>query len=128
MLLKTRQSLRGSTPSDVHCTLYLQVSTVDCSPMEAWRAASGGADRCIKVWDLRNGYCVASSPYHSACSTLRFMVEGTQIVSGHMDGTLRFYDIRLGKVVHELTGLHNGPITSVSVAHLGGGLPDLALS
>eukprot|EP00884_Botryococcus_braunii_P018248 jgi/Botrbrau1/5106/Bobra.0128s0017.1 len=108
---RVRHTLTGHTS---------KVSTVDASPLEVSRAASGGADRCVKVWDLRNGYCVATSPYHSACSTLRFTVDGSQIVSGHLDGTLRFWDVRIGKVVHELTGLHNGNITSVAVGHRGG--------
>jgi autophagy-related protein 16-1 len=75
------------------------------------------------MWDLRNGYCVATSPYHSACSTLRFTVDGALVVSGHLDGTLRFWDVRMGKVAHELTGLHTANITSVAIGRNGGWSP-----
>ena len=32
-----------------------QVSCVDCSPTDAARALSAGADRCVKLWDLARG-------------------------------------------------------------------------
>ncbi|CAG8487065.1 8467_t:CDS:2 [Racocetra fulgida] len=41
---------------------------------------------------------------------------GTTLVSGHLDNNLRFWDVRSGKDIKELTGIHLGQITSVSVS------------
>lgn len=40
----------------------------------------------------------------------------TTLVSGHLDNNLRFWDVRSGKDIKELTGIHLGQITSVSVS------------
>ncbi len=37
------------------------------------------------------------------------------VVSGHFDGTLRFWDLRSARLANEVTGLHTQQITSVAV-------------
>ena len=44
-------------------------------------------------------------------------------VSGHFDGTLRFWDLRSAKLANEVTGLHTQQITSVSIG-IRSGKPD----
>jgi len=38
------------------------------------------------------------------------------LASGHLDNNLRFWDVRSGKDIKEMTGIHLGQITSVSVS------------
>src|SRR5437764_12312793 len=40
----------------------------------------------------------------------------TTLVSGHMDNNLRFWDARSGKNIKEMSDIHMGQITSVSVS------------
>lgn len=91
----------------------LQVSSVDCSPSSSLRAVSSGTDRTIKVWDLNKGYCLRTIMCHSSCNSVRCTRDEHIICSGHFDGTLRFWDIRNGKMANEVTGLHTQQICSV---------------
>jgi WD40 repeat protein len=47
-------------------------------------------------------------------------MDSTMVVSGHFDGTLRFWDLRSGKLSNEVTGLHTQQITSVAVGSRSG--------
>lgn len=94
---------------------FLQVSSVDCSPSNSLRAVSSGTDRCIKVWDLNKGFCVRTIICHSSCNSVRCTRDEHIICSGHFDGTLRFWDIRSGKMANEVTGLHTQQICSIQI-------------
>jgi autophagy-related protein 16 len=39
-----------------------------------------------------------------------------RIISGHVDNSVRFWDAKTGDCVKEITGIHAGQITSVSVS------------
>jgi autophagy-related protein 16-1 len=97
-----------------------QATTVDASPMDAKLVASGGADRCVRLWDLGRGICRQTIMCHSSCNSLAITMDGNLIVSGHFDGMLRFWDVRKAKIFHEVSGLHGQQITSVSAGLLGG--------
>ena len=111
-------SLCDSIPP-CHCSKFslssLQVSSVDCSPSNSLRAVSSGTDRCIKVWDLNKGFCVRTIICHSSCNSVRCTRDEHIICSGHFDGTLRFWDIRSGKMANEVTGLHTQQICSIQI-------------
>lgn len=95
--------------------MALQVSSVDCSRSTATRAVSSGTDRCIKVWDLHKGFCTRTVICHSSCNSVRCTRDEHIICSGHFDGTLRFWDLRNGKMANEVTGLHTQQICSVQI-------------
>lgn len=69
----------------------------------------------VQVWDLGRGFCTSTLICHSSVNSVRVAVDGTAIVSGHFDGTLRFWDLRTGKLANEVAGLHTQQITSVSI-------------
>jgi len=70
---------------------------------------------CVQVWDLARGFCTNTLPCHSSVNAVRITADSTMVVSGHFDGTLRFWDLRSAKLANEVTGLHTQQITSVAV-------------
>ena len=88
---------------------------MDCSPSDAHRAVSSGAERCIKVWDLARGFCLRNIMVMSLCNSVRLSFDGSVICSGHYDGTLRFWDMRSYKQANEVTGLHTQQICSLQL-------------
>ena len=67
------------------------------------------------MWDLGRGFCTNTLPCHSSVNAVRATADGTMVVSGHFDGTLRFWDLRSARLANEVTGLHTQQITSVAV-------------
>jgi WD40 repeat protein len=65
------------------------------------------------------GLSVKSLMCASSCGALCMTVDGNIVVSGHFDGTLRFWDVRKGDIVHEVEGLHSLQMTSVVLSPSG---------
>lgn len=42
--------------------------------------------------------------------------DGQTLISGHLDNNIRLWDARTGSGIKELTGIHSGQITSVSMS------------
>ena len=78
---------------------------------------------CLQVWDLSRGFQVNTFLQPSSVNAVRLTMDGTMAVSGHFDGTLRFWDLRSAKLANEVTGLHTQQITSVSIG-IRSGMPD----
>ncbi|KAG5192957.1 WD40-repeat-containing domain protein [Tribonema minus] len=80
--------------------------------------ATGSHDCSIKVWDLERQW--SSTPQlMRAPSKVNALDSGaggsgdSTLVSGHFDGSLRFWDPRAAAKMHTITGLHSDQITSV---------------
>uniref|UniRef100_A0A7S2AAH2 Autophagy-related protein 16 domain-containing protein n=1 Tax=Trieres chinensis TaxID=1514140 RepID=A0A7S2AAH2_TRICV len=76
---------------------------------------TGSADRSLKVWDIsRSTYRQTTTMRHSSTSnSLDVSNDAVTVVSGHMDGGLRFWDMRTADRTADISSLHEGGITSV---------------
>jgi autophagy-related protein 16-1 len=76
---------------------------------------SSGYDRKIKLWELAKGLVTGTMDCSSSCNDAAITRDGAQIISAHLDASIRFWDVRTAQFAHELSGVHSQPITSVLV-------------
>ncbi|CAJ2644490.1 protein tipD-like [Trifolium pratense] len=95
-----------------------KVCAVDVSKVSSRHVISAAYDRTIKVWDLLKGYCINTIIFHSNCNALCFSTDGQTIFSGHVDGNLRLWDIKTGKLLSEVAA-HSLAVTSISLSRNG---------
>jgi autophagy-related protein 16-1 len=76
---------------------------------------TGSADRSMKIWDIsRNTYRQTTTLRHSStCQTIDVASDSFTTVSGHLDGGLRFWDVRTGDRSADMENVHEGGITFV---------------
>eukprot|EP00877_Chromochloris_zofingiensis_P007605 jgi/Chrzof1/3098/Cz12g11190.t1 len=76
---------------------------------------SAGYDQCVRVWDCRSR---SQDPIQTMCAfkddVMSVTVQGAEIIAGSVDGTVRRFDIRRGRVYTD--DLHH-PVTHVAVSH-----------
>ncbi|KAK9787622.1 hypothetical protein WJX73_001530 [Symbiochloris irregularis] len=92
-----------------------KVFSVACSPADARAAASSGQERFVRLWDLHRGISSQSKGFTSTVYSLKYNLEGSMVICGHHNGTLRFWDFRDNKLANEVAGLHTQQICSVAV-------------
>ncbi|KAI3512852.1 hypothetical protein L1887_20173 [Cichorium endivia] len=95
-----------------------KVCAVDISRISNRHVASSAYDRTIKIWDLSKGYCVNTIIFPSNCNTLSFTPDGQTICSGHMDGHLRLWDMKSGRLLSEVAA-HSHAVTSICLSRNG---------
>ncbi|KAF8408343.1 hypothetical protein HHK36_007492 [Tetracentron sinense] len=106
---RVRHTLTGHTD---------KVCAVDVSKVSSRHVVSAAHDRTIKAWDLHKGYCVNTFISHSNCNALCFSMDGQTICSGHVDGNLRLWDIKTGKLLSEVAA-HSHAVTSICLSRSG---------
>lgn len=76
---------------------------------------TASADRSLKIWDIsRNVYRHGATMRHSSTSNcLDVSSDAQTVVSGHMDGGMRFWDVRSGDRTADIPSVSEGGVTSV---------------
>lgn len=95
-----------------------KVCAVDASRASSRNAVSAAYDHTIKVWDLQKGYCMTTIISASNCNALAYSMDGLTVCSGHVDGNLRLWDSRSGKLISEVAA-HSQAVTSVCISRSG---------
>ncbi|URE40054.1 Autophagy protein 16 (ATG16) [Musa troglodytarum] len=106
---RVRHTLTGHTD---------KVCAVDASKVSSRNLLSAAYDHTMKVWDLVKGYCTNTIIFQSNCNSLSYTMDGLTFCSGHVDGNLRIWDSRMGKVVGEVAA-HSQAVTSIYVSQSG---------
>lgn len=82
-----------------------------------------GHDRTIRTWEFERGYLLRTLYHFSICNDVCLMdPDGQTLISGHLDGGVRFWDANKGSEIADLTNVHSGQITSVSMSPDGSSL------
>ena len=70
---------------------------------------TGSADRSLKVWDIsRTTYRQTTTLRHSSTSTcVAVASDSINVATGHMDGVVRFWDLRSGERRTNSSGASN---------------------
>ncbi|URE40868.1 Autophagy protein 16 (ATG16) [Musa troglodytarum] len=79
-----------------------KVCAVDASKVSSCNLVSAAYDHTMKVWDLVISYCPNTITFQSNCNSISYSMDDFTFCSGHVDGNLRFWDSRMGKVVSEV--------------------------
>lgn len=76
---------------------------------------TASSDRSMKVWDIsRHTYRQTVTLRHNSTPLcLDMSYDGVSALSGHLDGGIRFWDLRSGERTAEVSSLHSDVITSV---------------
>jgi len=74
---------------------------------------TGSADRKIKLWDIEKGICTKSFSGFSSCLSLDSLPYGSLMVSGHNDGSIKFWTPRQKEFIQQMQP-HESPVTSVN--------------
>jgi WD40 repeat protein len=97
---------------------------VECVALSAdgRKAASGGWDKRICVWDLQTGRLQAQLLGHSGTLShpgivyeVAFAPDGNMLVSSGYDGTIRLWDLSTGRQLRKLVG-HEGSVTALALS------------
>jgi serine/threonine protein kinase/WD40 repeat protein len=80
---------------------------------DARRAAGGGIDGSVVVWDVATGQCAAMAGHAGIVHAVCFGPGGDLVASGGSDGTVRLWDVAGGREVGQLGG-DGSPVLAVA--------------
>ena len=95
-----------------------KVVATDVSRTSAQRAVSAAHDRTIKIWDLERGYGITTIICHSNSNDVCWDPESVAICSAQVDGHIRVWDARTGRLTNEVAA-HSQGITSLVLSRSG---------
>jgi WD40 repeat protein len=84
------------------------VKSVAFSP-DGTRAATGSADKTIRIWDPSTGDALAVLTAPDRVNAVAFSPDGRTLLAGYADGTAALWDAAKGTVAARIAG-HDGPI------------------
>jgi WD40 repeat protein len=85
------------------------VNTVAFAPGGKIAASGAGGDYMIRIWDLERGTVIHRLKGHSfTVFSLQFSRDGSRLLSGSGDCTVRLWDVRTGKQIRRFGGMFGG--------------------
>ncbi|KPJ64556.1 hypothetical protein AMJ44_12620 [candidate division WOR-1 bacterium DG_54_3] len=91
------------------------VSDIAVTPNGRLAISASGWDDPIFVWNLKTGRCIRRLKGHKEMVTsVRVNPDGSRLVSGDTDGTLRVWNVATGRCIHVLKG-HSDTIWSLTI-------------
>lgn len=73
---------------------------------------TGSSDRVIKVWDQNTGASKVKMGCASGVFSMDIAMSDSIAASGHRDGSLKFWSIKDGKLMHEIKSVHDALVSS----------------
>ncbi|EHA8588656.1 Autophagy-related protein 16 [Cocos nucifera] len=95
-----------------------KVCTMDASKASSRNVVSAAYDHTVKIWNLQKGYYINTIILMSNCNAVSYNMDGLTICSDHVDGNLRLWDSRTGKLISEVAA-HSQVVTSIYVSRSG---------
>jgi len=87
---------------------------VDVAP-DGRVVASGGSDRCLRLWNLESGDCERTLQGHEAfISGVVWHPSEPWVVTASADGTVRVWNLEQGRCIRVLEG-HRGPVRDLTL-------------
>jgi len=83
---------------------------------DSQKVITGSHDRTIRIWDIAKGISLRTIMCDAYCNDLCVSLDGHVTISGHLDGSVRFYDNREGKATQSLAGLHTTKVTGICLS------------
>ena len=80
---------------------------------------TGSSDRTIRLWDQVSGVAKKTFPCTSSWFALDNLIADSELVSGHLDGSLKFWCTKNEEKIHEMKDVHGDAITSVKLTEDG---------
>jgi len=115
--MEAPQNLEATTPEPIKPFAQLQsgVKAVAISPQGRTRIAVGLADGTVETWDVLTGTKWLSCQGHTdSVISVSFSPDGSMIVSGSGDNTLRLWDAKTGEAIGQPLSGHTGAVNSVA--------------
>ncbi|KAG1682604.1 Angio-associated migratory cell protein [Nymphon striatum] len=89
----------------------LSLETADLKWMQWHHSANvlfaGAADGFMWMWKIPSGECKSFFGPGRACETGVILADGSTAVCGYEDGTLKFWNLRTGQVLHSISDLNS---------------------
>jgi mitogen-activated protein kinase organizer 1 len=85
-----------------------RINAVSFGGAEDSLVVTAGFDTTVRIWDVRSGGSGAAKPVQVLAeardSVAALAVRGSEVVAGSVDGRVRGYDVRMGRVVTDVFG------------------------
>jgi autophagy-related protein 16 len=95
---RVRHTFTGHSNKVVACQFFNSKSMV-----ASRQAVTGGADRCLKLWDVDKGFCTKTMLSHSGVLDISLSPEDSYLASAHFDGHLRLWSPRTAEMLNDIT-------------------------